>query len=203
MLDLHPATREVARLLEGVTDDQLSAPSPSDCDVATLLDHLMGLTLAFTWAAEKATPPEASGAPAPSGANVDPDWRSVLPGRLDALADAWSKPLAWDGMTEAGGVALPGEVAALVALDEVVLHGWDLAQGSGRPLRVSDEVVDYVRGLAESVVPPGRSRGAFGDEVAPPGDASPLDRLAAFAGRSPVGASDAPTHPAVAKESHP
>lgn len=52
MLDLKPATREVARLLGGVTDDQLSAPSPSDCDVATLLDHLMGLTLAFTWAAE-------------------------------------------------------------------------------------------------------------------------------------------------------
>ena len=53
MLDLHPATREVARLLDGVSDEQLAAPTPSDCDVATVLDHLMGLTLAFTWAAEK------------------------------------------------------------------------------------------------------------------------------------------------------
>ena len=53
MLDLHPATREVARLLDGVTDDQLPAPPVPDYDVATLLDHLMGLTLAFTWAAEK------------------------------------------------------------------------------------------------------------------------------------------------------
>ena len=61
MLDLHPATREVARLLDGVTDDQLSAPSPSDCDVATLLDHLMGLTMSFTRAAEKSTPPGAAG----------------------------------------------------------------------------------------------------------------------------------------------
>ena len=30
-------------------------------------------------------------------------------------------------MTEAGGVTMPGEVTGLVALDEVVLHGWDLA----------------------------------------------------------------------------
>ena len=80
MLDLHPATREVARLLDGVTDDQLSAPSPSDCDVATLLDHLMGLTLAFTWAAEKSPPPGGSRPPSSSGTNLDPDWRSVLPG---------------------------------------------------------------------------------------------------------------------------
>ena len=54
VLDLHPATREVARLLDGVSDDQLGAPDPrADYDVATLLEHLLGLTLAFTWAAEK------------------------------------------------------------------------------------------------------------------------------------------------------
>ena len=54
MLDLHPATQEVAGLLDGVSDDQLAAPRPGrDYDVATLLDHLLGLTMAFTWAAEK------------------------------------------------------------------------------------------------------------------------------------------------------
>ena len=55
MLDLHPAAREVARLLDGVPDD-LGRPTPSDIPLAQLLDHLMGLTLAFTWAARK-TPP--------------------------------------------------------------------------------------------------------------------------------------------------
>jgi hypothetical protein len=29
-------------------------------------------------------------------------------------------------------VTLPGEVAAMVALDELVLHGWDLALGTGQ-----------------------------------------------------------------------
>ena len=48
MLDLHPATREVARLLDGVDRRAAGRRDPSDCDVATMLDHLMGLTLAFT-----------------------------------------------------------------------------------------------------------------------------------------------------------
>ena len=32
-----------------------------------------------------------------------------------------------------GGVDLPGEVGGLVALDELVIHGWDIAQTLGRP----------------------------------------------------------------------
>jgi hypothetical protein len=35
-------------------------------------------------------------------------------------------------MTPVGGVTLPGEIAGQVALDEIVLHAWDLARGTGR-----------------------------------------------------------------------
>jgi uncharacterized protein (TIGR03086 family) len=189
VLDLHPATREVARLLEGVTDDQLSAPSPSDCDVATLLDHLMGLTLAFTWAAEKSTPPEASGPPASSGANLDPAWRSVLPDRLDALAVAWSKPSAWEGMTEAGGVTMPGEVTGVVAMDEVVLHGWDLARATGQEFRCDPASAEAVLGFTERSAQPDQASmrtGLFGPVVPVPEDAPVFDRALGFAGRDPA-----------------
>lgn len=58
MLDLGPAAREVTRLLDGVRDDQLANPTPCpEYPVAALLDHFMGLSLAFTWAARKTTPP--------------------------------------------------------------------------------------------------------------------------------------------------
>ena len=189
MLDLHPATREVARLLEGVTDDHLSAPSPSDCDVATLLDHLMGLTMAFTWAAEKSTPPEASGPPSPSGANLDPDWLSALPGRLGALADAWSKPTAWEGMTEAGGVTMPGQVTGIVALDEVVLHGWDLARAAGQELRCDPASAEAVLGFTERSAQPDQAAmrtGLFGPVVPVAEDAPVFDRALGFAGRDPA-----------------
>ena len=63
LLDLDPAAREVVRLLDGVDDDHLAGPTPcADTPVAALLDHLLGLSLAFTWAANKTTPPR-DGAP--------------------------------------------------------------------------------------------------------------------------------------------
>ena len=53
-LDLGQQTTEVARIVAGVRDDQLTAPSPcSGTPVAGILDHLVGLTLAFRMAAEK------------------------------------------------------------------------------------------------------------------------------------------------------
>lgn len=36
-------------------------------------------------------------------------------------------------MTEAGGVTMPAETIGTVALDELVLHGWDLARATGQP----------------------------------------------------------------------
>jgi uncharacterized protein (TIGR03086 family) len=189
VLDLHPATHEVARLLEGVTDDHLSAPSPSDCDVATLLDHLMGLTMAFTRAAEKSPPPGGSRPPSASGANLDPDWRSVLPERLDALGEAWSKPAAWEGMTEAGGIPLPGEVAGLVALDEVVLHGWDLARATGQDFRCDPASAEAVLGFIERSAQPDQAAsrtGLFGPVVPVAHDAAVFDRALGFAGRDPA-----------------
>ena len=83
---------------------------------------------------------------------------------------------------------MPASVGASLLSLELLLHGWDIAQGAGREIRVSDDVVGYVRTLADPVVPAGRERGSFADEVTPATDATPLDRLAAFAGRTPISA---------------
>ena len=189
MLDLHPATRELARLLDGVSDDHLANPTPSDCDVATLLDHLMGLTLAVTWAAEKAAAEHGgSQAPQASADALDPAWRSVLPQRLDALAAAWATPDAWEGMTEAGGLPMPGEVSGLVALDEVVLHGWDLAKGTGQDFSCDPASAEAVMAFAASSAAPEQAasrEGLFGPPVPVPEDAPTFDRALGFAGRDP------------------
>ena len=77
-----------------MADDQLAGPTPcADTSVAALLDHLMGLSLAFTWAARKSTAAGGgAGAPGPgstSAGHLDPKWRTLLPERLDALVAAW------------------------------------------------------------------------------------------------------------------
>jgi uncharacterized protein (TIGR03086 family) len=91
-------------------------------------------------------------------------------------------------MTKAGGVDLPGEIAGLVVLDEVLLHGWDLARATGQGYVVTDEearaVLPFV--TPEESDPGGADReGLFGPVVPVPADASLFDRVLGFAGRDP------------------
>jgi uncharacterized protein (TIGR03086 family) len=92
-----------------------------------------------------------------------------------------------DGMVPApGGGEMPAAMAAGILSIEFLLHAWDFAQASGQEVAVSDEVVAYVQSIAEKLVPGGRERGAFAEEQAPAPDADPLERLAAYAGRTPL-----------------
>ena len=190
MLDLHPAAREVARLLAGVPDEALDRPTPcAGTPVAQLLDHLMGLTLAFTWAARKTPPAGGSRPPSSSAADLDPGWRDELPRRLDELAAAWRDPVAWDGMAEAGGVTMPAAAMGAVALDELVLHGWDLARATGQEFRCDPASTAAVLEFTTEAAKPENAasrEGLFGPVLPVPADAPPLDRALGLAGRDPA-----------------
>jgi uncharacterized protein (TIGR03086 family) len=191
ILDLAPAAREVSRLLDGVTDAQLADPTPCQgTPVAAMLDHLMGLSLAFSWAARKTTAVEGGNNPPPAATaeHLDPGWRALLPQRLDELAAAWRDPTAWEGMAEAGGATMPAELTGLVALDELVLHGWDLARATGQQFTCDPAsaaaVLGFTSASAQQDQAAGRE-GLFGPVVEVPGDAAVFDRALGFAGRDP------------------
>ncbi len=126
-----------------------------------------------------------------AGATVTNPETGSLENKVSVMAgqaiDAW-RTVDLDGAVSGpGGTSMPAAFLAGVLPLELTLHGWDLAQGSGQQLHISDELVGYLRGLAEQIVPGGRGS-SFAEEVAPGEDASPIDRLAAFAGRTPVAA---------------
>lgn len=183
---LDSATAALSELVRSTTDEQLTAPTPCpDYSVGDLLDHINGLSIAFTWAAEKSTPESARGQqPQPgSAARLPENWRDVIPQRLQALTEAWKAPEAWEGMTEAGSVELPGEVGGLVALNEVVIHGWDLAKGTGRAFDPGEEAVAILQGFTAQFDPKGD--GAFGPWVEVPESAPHLDQVIGKTGRNP------------------
>ncbi|MGE3288265.1 MAG: TIGR03086 family metal-binding protein [Pseudonocardia sp.] len=181
--DLEPAATAVAALLDGVTDEDLARPTPCDYPVAALLDHLVMLTAAFTDTARKVAGPDGP-PPAPDAARLDPQWRLTLPRRLDDLVAAWREPSAWEGMASAGGVTWPAEVMAAVALDELVIHGWDLARATGQryePDPASAEVVhEFTAQFGEE-----GTEGMFGPRVAVAPDAPLFDRALGNSGRDP------------------
>src|SRR6478735_7635428 len=142
MFDLEPATDVMASLVESVRDDQLTAPTPyPELTVGDLLDHIDGLSLAFTAAATKTPPAGGSQPPSADAARLGADWRTRIPQRLAALAGAWREEAAWHGMTQAGGLDLPADVAGAVAVDEIVVHGWDLAVATGQCFSCDTELL--------------------------------------------------------------
>jgi uncharacterized protein (TIGR03086 family) len=188
MLDLTPATVMLTQVVTDIGDDQLGAPTPCrGTTVADLLDHLDGLCLAFTAAAAK---DQAAGSQAPSadGSRLGPDWRIRLSDRLAHLASAWQDEAAWVGMTRAGGVDLPGEVAGRVAINEVVVHGWDIATATRHDYACETELVQAAYAFVRSAVAqnPDGNPGLFGPPVTVPGSAPLLDRLIGLTGRDPA-----------------
>jgi uncharacterized protein (TIGR03086 family) len=185
--DLTPAARRVAALVQAVPDDALSGTTPcAGLSLADLADHVDGLALAFTWGATKHVPPGGSPPPSADGSRLEPGWRDRISRQLEQLAEAWRDAGAWMGLTEVGGVRLPGAAAAAVALDELVVHGWDVAMASGQAYDVpADEVAVCHEFVAQAQGAAEPSPGLFGPPASVPDDASPLERLIGLTGRDP------------------
>lgn len=184
--DLTPAGDALLRVVDSVTEEDLDRPTPCEGrTVGQLLGHLNGLTQAFRAAADKNFGPLTDTSPDEDGwAHVGSGWREDLHRHVPQLATAWQAGAAWQDMTRAGGLDLPGEIAGLVALDELVLHSWDLARAVGQPYVIDDATaaasLTFVEGFD-----PGGTPGLFGPAVEVHAASTPLERLVARSGRDP------------------
>lgn len=88
------------------------------------------------------------------------------------------------GRDLAAGIELPAEVAGLVVLDELVIHGWDIAVSIGQSYDPSVPDIEGASSFVESFDTP-RDGDLFGPAVPVPNDASPLDKLLGLPGRDP------------------
>lgn len=189
--DLGSAADQVARMAEGVHEEDLDLPTPcSEWTVDDLLRHLLELTGAFTAAARKEPFPGDGSGRLPQ---LPASWQGRLTDQLDALVVAWRRPDAWVGEAEAGGVTMPAALMGAVAIDELVLHGWDLARATGQSFESDPASVKASLEFAAEMSIPGEEaarEGLYGPVVPVPADAPDLDRLLGYAGRDPLWSSD-------------
>jgi uncharacterized protein (TIGR03086 family) len=180
VLDLEPAADEMSALITAAPDELLGRATPCPAyRLGDLIDHVGGLALAFAAAAAKDRS-RLTGPPRPGdAARLGEDWRTRIPRDLSALAAAWRDPAAWTGMTHVGGADLPGEVAGLAGLDELVVHAWDIARASGQKLTADPAAVEAAHGFLAA------AGGPFGPAVPVPAERPLLDRVIGLAGRDP------------------
>ncbi len=80
---------------------------------------------------------------------------------------------------------VPGAMVLSVGVADLLTHGWDLARATDQSIAPSDDLVAFSRQTWEMVIQPDSRNGdAFDVEQPCTDDAPPIDKLAAFTGRS-------------------
>jgi uncharacterized protein (TIGR03086 family) len=166
---------ELGGVVSGIRPDQLDNPTAcANFTVRGVLDHMVGGATMFAAAFRGETPP------APPSGDVLENFEPVL----GNLFEAMHEPGALDRTVEAPFGAVPGDVFARFVVLDGLVHGWDMATATGQPYHPSDELVAEADAFARATLDPLRDGETFAAAVEPPADATPIERLVAYTGRT-------------------
>lgn len=178
----------VGNVIAKIQPEQWSAPTPcTDWTVRRLVDHLIGMNRVFAALLADEPPPR------PSAHHVEDDPVGAYGDSAATLQAAFGQP----GVLERSyrgplGVATGAE-RLQIRLYDLLAHGWDLAQATGQPAELPDDVAEQSLAFARIQLTEQSRPGRFGPAQLVAGDAPAIDRLAAFLGR--------PVNPTSAKPS--
>jgi uncharacterized protein (TIGR03086 family) len=178
---LERSYHQTAKLVTDLDGAQLDAPSPcAGWDVRSTLNHLLGATWMFTLVNQ--------GRPAGEDAGdvIGDDPSLAVAAAVKENLASWRQPEAFEGERAYPFGTFPAPFAALLNLEEVVVHNWDIATATGTDLEVDEDVAQLVYAWATSIpLDEFRAHGAFGPEVAVAASATTVDRVLALLGRDP------------------
>lgn len=169
-------------IVDAIGDEQWSARTCcSEWGVRELLNHLVGGHLLFTAVLTNQAPPDEKAdhlRDDPAGAHHDASVK---------LRAAFAQPGAMSKTVTVPFGTVPAAIALHLRTTETLVHAWDLAQATGQPVDglpadVAEEEIAFCHRTLDAI-PPGQNPFAPPQPVAD--DASAIDRLAAFLGRTP------------------
>jgi uncharacterized protein (TIGR03086 family) len=184
-------TEQLAVIIPALTDlvdrieaDQLDNATPcANFDVQGVLDHMIGGATSFVPAFRGESQPQSATAPA-----------AVAPGQVPAAEFRFAMESLLAAVSSAGAMErtisapfgdVPGSVFARFVAFDGLIHGWDLASGTGQAYSLPEPVIAAVDGFArDAVAPEMRDGDTFAAETRAPDGSSRLEQLVAFSGRS-------------------
>ncbi|GAB0105467.1 TIGR03086 family metal-binding protein [Nocardia sp. JMUB6875] len=167
-------------IVAGIDADQLTRDSLCPgWDIGFELNHLVGGMRIFA--------AELTGTD-PGGDHHD-DWlggdhRAAFAAAAELDRAAWARPGALDTTIRLGFGEVPGPMAAVIHLTEIVVHGIDLAVLTGQEHLIDEEQAEHLLTVMRSMdFDAFRRPGMFGPERPVPADAVAHRRLLGFLGR--------------------
>ncbi|MDQ0769414.1 uncharacterized protein (TIGR03086 family) [Pseudarthrobacter defluvii] len=174
----HTATEII---FKGIRHDQWALPTPcTDWDVRTLANHMVGGYRLF----------HAAITGTGDGMDFEADWLGTDPvteytnAATDVLT-AWRAPDVLERTLTISVGPVPGQIAALIHLTEVIVHGIDLAVATSQEQLIDDgSAEDLLTTMHQmGIMGQFRVQGIFQPELPAPSDAPAHRRLMAFLGR--------------------
>jgi len=127
----------VGELITKVRPEQWSAPTPcTDWTVRRLVDHLIGMNRVFAALLCDEPPPR------PTADHVEDDPVGAYRDSAATLQAAFERPGVLERSYRGPLGAATGAERLRIRLYDLLAHGWDLAQATGQPVELPDDVAE-------------------------------------------------------------
>jgi len=182
--EMAAAAAEAARVVNGVPEGTLNAPTPcGDWDLRTLLNHTILWT---SYSAERRAHGESVAEDLMNkDFTADPGFREDYARQISKAVQAWSDPQTWAGTLNVMGDATPAADVGAMLLMEMALHGWDVARATGQEFSADAKTANALEDIVQAQAELFRKYQGFADAVEPTPDATAFERALTLSGRDP------------------
>lgn len=169
----------VAGLISNIRADQWSAPTPcTDWTVRQVVNHLIGMNRVFAALLAGQPPP-----PRPSADHIEDDPVGAYRDSAAALQAAFGRPGVLERIYQGPLGSASGAERLKIRLYDLLAHGWDLAQATGQPPGLPDDLAAQSLAFARTQLTEQARPGRFGPAQIAAKRAPAIERLVAFLGR--------------------
>jgi uncharacterized protein (TIGR03086 family) len=176
---LGQALAAVGDLVTGIRPTQWSAPTPcTDWTARQLVNHLVGMNRVFAALLGDQSPPR------PSADHLGDDPPGAYHDSAVALRTAFDQPGVLARSYQGPLGAATGAERLQIRLYDLLAHGWDLAQATGQPAVLPDDLAEQALAFVRTQLSEQARTTRFGPAQLVADDAPAIERLVAFLGRS-------------------
>jgi uncharacterized protein (TIGR03086 family) len=175
---------QTGRVIQNIGPDQLGNATPcTEWSVRDVINHLAGGATMFSVCVEEGAISDEQFGQLMTGDNLGDDYKGAYDAAAKRARLAFSQEGALEKMVKLPFGEMPAGIALNIAVFDVLTHGCDLAKATGQPVD-DTELLETALAVGRQMIGPElRAPGFFDPEQPVADDASPSDKLLAFAGR--------------------